>query len=494
MNSIKGAVFSNFVEYICQRRFLHIFSGSIAVAVLVLFISVTFSEVAALLTLAILLFMAVPKKIFQHTIFIPIILLPLGSTTLIPHEMLGLTGLNPLNASLFLTIGTLMLIWMVQPWKVSYPRWPGYFWAYVFMMTLGALHGAMHVDEIPEYFRALKVINFNTVGGYLQDTFFKQMLILVTAYIFSFVVRNALNPTYCLVPLFASTLVLPITVIAIVSLSGESLSYLASSDSRGFLSVIGMHANELGLMFNMMFALSIFCFFNVPGASKKFNLGLISLTLMVAIALTFSRGAYLGFIAVVMYLLISKGQFRITLLAIIICIGAVILVPDAVIERASSGIAHGSADDISAGRVSGIWIPLVEDILSSPLIGHGRSSILWTDAAKSQSILPVGHPHSAYLATVLDYGLLGVIIFILFYIHMWRVFKTMADISIEPVWRGFFRGSMACILLLLVQGLTDDSFTPSSTQPYLWLAYGAAVGLISRINSQTRGDSSEEKE
>lgn len=484
MNSYKGVVFSNLIDSICRRRFLIIFIGSIAVAVLVGFIAVAYSEVAALLPLVFVLLMALPMQIYRYAIFIPVFLIPLGSTTLIPREMFGVTGINPLNMSLLLSIVALCLIWLVQPWKVSYPKWPGYFWVYVFMMALGALHGAMHVDEIPEYFRALGVIKFNTIGGYLQDTFLKQMLILVTAFLFSIAVRNALQPTYCLAPLFASTLVLPIAAISIVYLSGDSLSNLASSDSRGFLSVLGMHANELGLLFNMMFALSIFCFFNVSGASRKLILGLICVILTGAIALTFSRGAYLGFLAVVMYLLLSKGQFRITVFAMALGFAVVMLIPDAVIERASSGLAQGDADDISAGRVSGIWRPLLGDILSSPIIGHGRNAILWTEAAQDQSILPVGHPHSAYIAAVLDYGLLGAVIIFSFYLHMWHVFKTMAEISIEPIWRGFFRGSMACILLLLVQGVTDDSFTPSSTQPFLWLAYGVAMGLISRANTQ----------
>jgi hypothetical protein len=426
---------------------------------------------------------------FRYTIFIPVVLVPLGSTTLIPHEMFGVTGINPLNASLLISLISLWLIWLVQPWKVFYPKWPRYFWMFVLMMTVGAFHGAMHADEIPDYFRTLKVINFSTIGGYLQDTFLKQMLILLTAFLFSIAVRNAPQPIYCLIPLLASTLVLPIAVISIVTLSGDSLSNLAASDSRGFLSVIGMHANELGLLFNMIFALTLFCLINVTGASRKFLLGLSCITIAGAIALTFSRGAYLGFLAVVIYLLHSVRQFRIYIFAIVIAFVAAMLIPDAVIERASSGLAHGNADDISAGRVSGIWRPLLGDMLSSPIIGHGRNSILWADAAKNQSILPVGHPHSAYISAVLDYGLLGAIIIFSFYLHMWRVFKTLAEISIEPVWRGFFRGSMACILLLLVQGVTDDSFTPSSTQPFLWLAYGAAVGLVSRINAQTRAAS-----
>ena len=430
--------------------------------------------------------MSLSTQSFRFAIYLPVVLLPLGSTTLIPHEMFGVSGVNPLNVSLLIAIATLGLIWTVEPWKLVFPKWPVYFWLFVLMMTLGVVHGALYVDQIPDYFRTLEVIRFNTIGGYIQDSFLKQMLILVTAFLFSVAVRNAYQPSSCLVPMFVSTLVLPIAVISLVSLSDESLSSLASSNSRGFLSVVGMHANELGLLFNMTFALALFVFFGVSDGSGRLAVGLICITLTAAVGLTFSRGAYVGFFTVVLYFLASKGQMRATIFAVVLGLIAAIWIPDALIERASSGLTHGDSDEVSAGRVGGIWIPLAEDIFASPIFGHGRSSILWTEAARQQSILPVGHPHSAYIAAILDYGLVGGLIILGFYLHMWRVFRTLAEMSIDPLWRGLFRGSMACILLLLVQGVTDDSFTPSRSQPFLWLAYGVAIGLLSRVNEQAR--------
>ncbi len=70
MNSYKGVVFSNLIDSICRRRFLIIFIGSIAVAVLVGFIAVAYSEVAALLPLVFVLLMALPMQIYRYAIFI----------------------------------------------------------------------------------------------------------------------------------------------------------------------------------------------------------------------------------------------------------------------------------------------------------------------------------------------------------------------------------------------------------------------------------------
>jgi hypothetical protein len=485
MQSIQASPLLNAVGR-SERRFMALLCGAVVTAILTGFVAIEFGEVVAALALVLLLLMGMSIGNFHYGILMSVFLLPLGATALIPREMFGMTGLNPLNAALAFSSLSLFLIGVVQPGRVSYPQWPGHFWVFVAVMALGAFHGAMYVDEIPEYFRILQVIKFDSVGGYLVDTFLKPMLTLVVAYIYAIAVRNAARPTVCLIPLFASTLILPVSVIYLVAMSGESLLSLASSNSRGFLSVVGMHANELGLLFNMMFALTLFCAFSVTGALQKWVLGLISLTLAVAIALTFSRGAYLGFLVVVMYLQFSQRRFRTTAFVLLLCVMAVLFMPDAMKERAFSGMAQGDTEGVSAGRVAGIWIPLVADIVSSPIIGNGRGSILWSDAAQHLRILPIGHPHSAYIGAVLDYGMLGAMVIFSFLWHMWCFFKTFAERSVEGIWRGFFRGAMACILLLLVQGVTDDSFTPTGSQPFLWMAYAVAVGLMSRVYAQAR--------
>jgi O-antigen ligase len=275
-------------------------------------------------------------------------------------------------------------------------------------------------------------------------------------------------------------LTLPLMVIGYVLISGVSLTTLAASEHRNFLSPLGIHANELGFLFNMAFALILFCFFSITNRLAKWTLGLMAVILLIAIMLTFSRGAFLGVIAVVSYLLFTQRKFRTALaISLLVAIGT-LFVPEAVIDRASTGVQSSNIQDVSAGRVDHIWIPLIPEVISSPLIGHGMSSILWSDAARHREILPVGHPHSAYLGALLDFGILGSIIIFLFFRHVWLLFNRIAKFHPDPIWHSFFKGGNACIIVMLVQGITDDSFTPTLPQTFLWLSYGIAIGLTAR--------------
>jgi O-antigen ligase len=209
-------------------------------------------------------------------------------------------------------------------------------------------------------------------------------------------------------------------------------------------------------------------------------LGGLNFLLAIAILLTFSRGAYLGSLTVIGFMLYVQRKFFMFLLALLLFPIAALLMPQAVTERATHGMQGNDIDAITSGRVVEIWQPLLPEITKSPLLGSGIGSILWSDAAKQQTILPVGHPHSAYLGMLLDFGLLGTAVIILFFKHMWHLFTELGKHAQDPLWRGFFTGAAACILLLLVQGTTDDSFMPTRTQPFLWLAYGMAIGFISK--------------
>ncbi|MFC3109206.1 O-antigen ligase family protein [Undibacterium arcticum] len=461
------------------KQSLALLVGAILIALLTWIIAELIGEIPALFSVLSLIFVVVVMCNYKYGVVLAVILLPLSSTPLIPRALFGVTGFNPLNVTLLLSAASLLLAWLINPRKFSIPKWPRHFWVYLAILALAALHGASQISSIPAYFKILQIIEFDSAGGYLRDTFLKPpVVIFATAFMFSIVVRNARLPHAYLIPLFCSGIVLPIVVIAYVASSGESLMALASSHARGFLSVMGMHANELGLMFNMVFALALFCFFSASNSLEKWMLGATTVIVMAAVALTFSRGAYLGLFSVVAYFLFTQRRFRAMLVVLLLVTLAALFMPDAVVERASMGLGNGNVEDVSAGRVDEIWRPLIPEILSNPLIGHGLGSILWSESAQHRAILPVGHPHSAYLGVLLDFGVLGAIVIFVFFRHMWRLFIDLAKRMPDPIWRAYFRGAAACILLLLVQGVTDDSFTPTRTQPFLWLSYGIATGFL----------------
>jgi O-antigen ligase len=467
-----------------NRQTLLLVSTGIVAALLTGLIAGLFGGAVALLALLLVLFMAVAIADYRAGILVAIVLLPLSATNLLPRELFGITGFNPLNATLLMATLSILFMVLFHRGDILVPKYPRYFWVYLAALALAAVHGAFHASSIPAYYKALQIVNFDTPAGYVRDIFLKPLLIVVTAFMLSIAVRNARRPAIFLLPLFGSAMILPIATIAYLAFSGSSLTMLASSEARGTLSVLGMHANELGLMFNMAFALALFCFTAMSAGFGKWLMGTAIIVIVAATVLTFSRGAYLGLLAVLAYFLYTRKKFSIMLLGLVLVPATILLLPQAVVERATMGARDRNVDTITAGRLEGIWRPLLPEVESSPIVGNGLSSILWSHAAQRGAILKVGHPHSAYLGVLLDLGVAGALVIFLFFRHMRRLFSMLMERSTEPIWRGFFRGATACILLLLVQGLTDDRFTPTFPQTFLWLAYGMALGLAARTSSE----------
>ncbi|CAN5768052.1 hypothetical protein BH11PSE12_BH11PSE12_33560 [soil metagenome] len=456
-------------------------AGIIVIALLAGITGAVFGGEIALLAIFVVGLMVFALSDFRYGIVMVILLLPLSATNMFPRQLLGVIGFNPLNVALIFSALTLGLAVTFQKGKIDLPKCPKYLWIYVGLLCFATFQGALHLSSIPPSFKVLKVINFDSVGGYARDVLIKPIFYLITAYMVAVAIRNSPKPSRYLIPIFVSALVMPLVVIIYVAMSGASLSFLASSGAREFLSATGLHANELGLMFNMELALSLFCFFCIENKLAKWLLGILILIIVTATGLTFSRGAFLGFFVVIGYFLFTQKRFGIIAAGVILLPLLLFLMPQALIERATTGVNNNDVGAISAGRVDEIWLPLIPSVLSNPLIGQGLSSILWSEAAHTNAGFmtgKIGHPHSAYLGVLLDFGVLGAIVIVLFFGHIWYVFKRISRAPPEPVFGGFFKGAIACILLMMIQGVTDDRFTPTPAQTFLWLAYGIGIGLL----------------
>jgi len=141
---------------------------------------------------------------------------------------------------------------------------------------------------------------------------------------------------------------------------------------------------------------------------------------------------------------------------------------------------------VSAGRIDGLWLPLLPEVLASPLFGHGLASILWSDAMQVAEVDPIRvigatHPHNAYLETLLDMGVVGLALLGAYYLHVWRAFRALgADPALDARLRGFFQGAAAGLAALLAVAVFDSSLAPRAEQAYLWLAIGLMYGVRAR--------------
>lgn len=456
------------------------YAGCIAAAVVV---GVVFDRIGAPRTaaaLAAVLAMLLGMRDFRVFAVLTVFLLPFLPTAFPSQMMAGLSGQKLIGMSILATGAALFVAIAMRPGQLRIPSWRPALLAYLAVFVGAALNGARSVGQIPEYFRALGVFRETGPLAYLQVILFAPMLVVAVAAVAALLVANTRRAGWILVPVFSSAVLLSLSVCLQAFGAASTVADLAQQEARRTLSALGLHANEIGLLLNMVLVQAMCALGQARSPGSRVVLGGVALTLIAGVLMTFSRGAFLGLTVVVVYTVLVCRRGAWPVLIVVGLTLAVASLSDAVLQRALHGIGGNDIDLISSGRVDQIWRPLLPELAKHPVVGGGHASILWSDAAQSRSILPVGHPHSAYLGSLLDVGIVGSAITALYFVHAWRLLRrTAAELPPQPL-QGFFQGAAACILLLLVQGLTDDSFMPGFTHAYMWLAYGAAVGIAAR--------------
>ncbi|MGE5946933.1 MAG: O-antigen ligase family protein [Betaproteobacteria bacterium] len=417
---------------------------------------------------------------FRIGVVLLILLMPISSSAVFPHAMLGITGLNPLNLLLLATLGSGLLHGLADGSLRHFLPRP-LLWLYILPIVAAGMIGAQHVGEIAPVFHVHALIDFDSTGGYLRDMLVKPLgMVLFAALVAAAVSRSAITEKFLVAGLI-SIWAIGLTVIVFVAQSGIGLKQLAGSDAREFLSALGLHANDLGRMYVVAYALLLFTWAGSRQAGEKFVL-LVTMALVVcALVLTFSRGAFAGFVVVNAAFVLWRRSMR-TLVAFGLAAAvALFAMPAAVYERAAVGSGEGW-NAISAGRVDGLWLPLLPEIARSPIYGSGLGSIMWSApmrASGGAGVLQATHPHSAYLQALLDMGVAGLVLLCAYFIHVWRGFRALSlDPHLAPAVRGYFQGAMAGLLSILVSSVTDGSLTPRPEQALLWLAIGMMYGQL----------------
>jgi O-antigen ligase len=428
---------------------------------------------------------------FRIGVVLLILLMPMsGSSTLFPHEMFGVVGLNPLN---LLLAGTLISCMLHALADNSLPRLlpRPLLCLYIVPILIAGAIGSRHIREIaPTLVIRYQALDFPDAAGYLRDMVLKPMLLVVFALLVGAAVAKSARPERFLLPAVVSICVIAALVPVYVAYSGIALTALARDDSREFLSTLGLHANDLGRLYAVAYALVLFTW--SEAASRRLRLALLVALGLTALALmlTFSRGGFVALAVVNALYLLWRFSAKTMLVAALAVVAALLFAPEAIYERLASGQGAG-LDAVSAGRVNGLWLPLLPEVLRHPLFGNGIGSILWSDAMRGGAgaghmVLLVTHPHNAYLQAALDMGISGLVLLCAYFVHVWKGLRTLAkDPAVAPALRGFYQGAAAGLAGILVANFTDSSLTPRPEQSFLWLAIGMMYGYQARRAAAT---------
>ncbi len=429
---------------------------------------------------------------YRLGVLLLIVTLPISHTTLFPHELFGVAGLNPLNLLFVATLGSYAVARLTGQSTVRIPYSKTLLIWYVLPITIAGFYGATQVKYIPEILRLGATGESNLGVGnsrqFLQFYVLKPMLQVFFAHLVALGVYQTKSASRYWIAFLISLQFIAILPALVVGISGLSLDILAASFARQFLSGLGLHANELGPLYGFGFALVLFTWPHLATLRSKFAALVVLASTALSIMLTFSRGGYVFFLTVCVAFLVKRRQFRTIVAAFVLGGVGFALLPQAVYDRVLTGFDPGSQvgskrDELTAGRVHEIWLPLLPDLAAHPIAGNGKNAIMWSSAVREGRIAPLVTPHNLYLRLALDMGLLGFLAMTVVVVWLRREFRQLAgDTSIDPRWRGMLQGAGVALLAYLVAGVANGDYAPAPETTFLWLAIGIALGLRQRVN------------
>ncbi|HXJ51760.1 MAG TPA: O-antigen ligase family protein [Burkholderiales bacterium] len=409
-----------------------------------------------------------------------LLMLPMSQSSLFPRSLMQINGLNPLNLLLAATVASYVISGRARTAGPAL-RQP-VLWLLIVPICVAAFIGLPHVHEVPAMVTdtGSYITPFTNERGYLVLSLTKAVVIPVIALMIGAAAARAQKPERFILAIAASAWITVLVQLAFIVLQGVPLADMAAPEERSFYTPIGMHANTLGRMHMFVLALLLFVWVDCRQPRLRLFLMVTMGAVALALVLTFSRAAMAGALLVGVLFLVWK--FNVRSLTLVILGGAFValLGGAAIWMRLTYGFGEG-ANAVSAGRIDGIWLPLLPELWKSPLWGNGLQSILWSFPMQTGAIVAVGHPHSAYLESLLDMGFLGTALLLAYFAHVWKGFRALSkDAALSPEMRALFQGASACLLAFFLTCIVGSSFRPEADSAYLWIAIGLMYGMLAR--------------
>ncbi|MEI8012254.1 MAG: O-antigen ligase family protein [Candidatus Omnitrophota bacterium] len=268
--------------------------------------------------------------------------------------------------------------------------------------------------------------------------------------------------------------------------------------SAGRVRAAMRHPNGLGayLIFALLPALALTCWSWTRDARGIFSsfLGracmvVLTVSLLAVLGLTFSRGAWIGFMVGVsvlgmlrprylLSLVLSAGVFLIIFTPMILTSRHVTLLSDSPVLK--------EFFDVSAiqgsGRL-GFWKDALRVIADHPA-GTGLNT--YTVVIRQYPVRWQAYPHNSYLQMAAEIGVLGLGIFLWFISRVARRTACGVRAASHDVGGVFIVGLFAGWAGIMVQSALDTTFYSVQLSRLLWLAMGLLLAAVFMVEKRSR--------
>lgn len=228
--------------------------------------------------------------------------------------------------------------------------------------------------------------------------------------------------------------------------------------------------------------------------SRKGPIWLMLLATVWSIVVSQSRGGLIALIVgLSLFGLFGKMKNGVITVALIAASLVLVIAPEFLTcHRIISLRDEGLLRDV---RFVAHWPLLFETFWEAPLLGHGfglfgfaRLRLVGEDGFEG---IPVG-VDNFYLTLALNGGLVGLILFLVLVISVWRASYQIIQIRAPLQASDFVIGVNVAIAVLLISGLTSNLLESFPLSVYFWFLIGCLLA-IRRLNGDSKHDGSEER-
>jgi O-antigen ligase len=234
--------------------------------------------------------------------------------------------------------------------------------------------------------------------------------------------------------------------------------------------------NDFSLLMNILIPFAYFRAIENKNKKKKiFYYGLMFLFVS-AVVVSFSRGGFVGLVAVLLYCFIkSTKKLKLTLAAIIITVSAMPFIPNAYIDEIRT-IQQGTEESTASSRIY-LWTVSLKMFADHPIIGVGPlNSGIWMthyDRTEKGQYNWGRALHSVYFTLLSELGLAGLFIYLLLFFTCQRDKRFVIELDRDKH-----------------KIVSDGNVSPEKTTPLFrqltdsrLLAYSLTGGLIGYLVS-----------
>ncbi len=257
------------------------------------------------------------------------------------------------------------------------------------------------------------------------------------------------------------------------------------------ISTLG-NPNMLGEYLIMVLPVAMALWIEKKGLARKYSFVAIA-CLGICLILTWSRGAWLGFIfaTIVLLLMWNKRAMWILVGGLFALPFMSMVLPDSIVTRFTS---IGNLVDSSTSYRVYIWRGSVHMLSDYLFTGIGVGYDAWNEVYPYYTLPGIEaapHSHNLFLQIGIDLGIFGLIFFIgVLFLCVKMSFTLFSRISASPVkdkfshYRLAVAGPLCGLLAVLIQGLTDNSWYNFRVYLMFWLVIGLIPAFVKAANRE----------